>query len=171
MSTLLCWSLLAVSAAFPAYSNPLSTFPYNGNRQHSPLALAPLMHAEHPHGTINNSYIVMLKPDVLPSIFQSHFNFLSKVHDADPLLGDVGSGIRHVYDGHIKGYSGMFTDGVVDQIRQMPEVDYVERDQIVKTTDVQKQAPWVSLTLMMHRHHSPADNVTGSCPYQSPTQT
>jgi cerevisin len=25
----------------------------------------------------------------------------------------------------------------------MPEVDYVERDQVVKTQDVQKSAPWV----------------------------
>jgi cerevisin len=109
------------------------------------------MHTEHPHGTINNSYIVMLKPDVIPSIFQNHFNFLNTIHDADPLIGDVDSGIRHVYDGHIKGYSGMFTDGVVDQIRQMPEVDYVERDQIVKTMEVQKQAPW-GLARISHRH-------------------
>jgi cerevisin len=94
----------------------------------------------------------MLKPDVLPSIFQNHFNFLTTIHDADPLLVDdnVRSGIRNVYDGHIKGYSGMFTDGVIDQIRQMPEVDYIERDQIVKTMDVQKQAPW-GLARISHR--------------------
>ena len=106
------------------------------------------MDAHHPHGTINNSYIVMLKDDVPQAIMQNHFNFLTMAHESDKLqLEDgVASGIRHVYDGHIKGYSGMFTDGVVERIREMPEVDYIERDQIVHTTEVdtQKSAPWVS---------------------------
>jgi cerevisin len=76
---------------------------------------------------------------------QNHLNFLTMVHESDKLQLEDGleSGIRHVYDGHIKGYSGMFTDGVVERIRELPEVDYVERDQIVHTTEVQKSAPWV----------------------------
>ena len=90
----------------------------------------------------------MLKPDVPSSVMQNHLNFLTAAHEADPLqlYDDVESGIRHVYDGHVKGYSGMFTDSVVDKIREMPEVDYVEKDQVVRTTDVKTQlsAPWVS---------------------------
>jgi len=30
----------------------------------------------------------------------------------------------------------MFTESVVDKIREMPEVDYVEKDQIVRVTPV-----------------------------------
>lgn len=148
MSSLLCWSLLAISFVSTGYSNPLSTSPYNVPRQRSPLSSAPLMDTHHPHGSINNSYIVMLKDDVPPAIMQNHLNFLTMTHESDKLQLEDGvvSGIRHVYDGHIKGYSGMFTDGVVERIREMPEVDYVERDQIVHTTEVdtQKSAPWVS---------------------------
>jgi len=38
---------------------------------------------------------------------------------------------------------GKFTDRVLQRIREMPEVDYVERDQIARTQDVQTSAPWV----------------------------
>jgi cerevisin len=151
MSSILRWSLLAISFAAGGYSNPLSTSPYNVPRQRSPLTLAPLMAAQHPHGSINNSYIVMLKDDVPATVMQNHFNFLSLAHESDPLELDDGveSGIRHVYQGHITGYSGMFTDRVVERIREMPEVDYIERDQIVRTTsvDTQRSAPWASLYL------------------------
>ena len=94
----------------------------------SSSTLAPLKAA--PHGTIKNSYIVMLKPDVSSSVLQNHLKFITAAHEADPLQldGDVKSGIRHMLD---RGYTGMFTDGVVDKIREMPEVDYVEKDQIV----------------------------------------
>lgn len=81
---------------------------------------------------------------------QNHLNFLQSAHQSDSLLGDnVASGLRHVYDTHIKGYAGQFTDGVLDQIRRMPEVDFIERDQIVHTADdveqlgTQRSAPWV----------------------------
>ena len=95
-----------------------------------------------PHGLINDSYIVVLKKDTPQAVVGNHFNFLQAAHSEDPLLGD-GSGIRHVYDNHIKGYSGLFTDAVVQRIREQPEVDYVERDQIVRTQETQKSAPWV----------------------------
>jgi cerevisin len=153
MSSLLCWSLLAISFASSGYSNPLSTSPYNVPHQRSPLTLAPLMAADHPHGTINNSYIVMLKHDVPSSIMHNHLNFLAMAHQFDPFqaVGDVESGLRHVYDGHIKGYAGVFTDAVVERIREMPEVDFIERDQIVRTMNVktQRSAPWVSQYMML----------------------
>ena len=87
----------------------------------------------------------MLKDDLPVSLMQNHINFLMAAHDADPLVGDDLAGITHVYEGHtINGYAGRFTTNVLDQIRKMPEVAYVERDQIVRTQDVQKSAPWVS---------------------------
>lgn len=146
MNSLLCWTLLAISVS----ATPLSTPSYNAPGHRSPYALAPLMVSEHPHGTVNNSYIVMFKDDVHPGVMDNHLNFLSVAHDADPLMG-AKSGLRKVYNNRlVKGYSGMFTDSVVERIREMPEVDYVERDQIVRTQDVQKSAPWVSSVYESH---------------------
>ena len=64
------------------------------------------------------------------------------------LLHD-GAGLSHVYDGHIKGYAGVFSESTLKQLRAMPEVDFIERDQIVRTTDIgtQNSAPWVRVTL------------------------
>ena len=50
---------------------------------------------------------------------------------ADP-EADAFAGLTHVYDGHILGYAGKFSKNVIDHIRMMPEVDYVEHDQVVR---------------------------------------
>ncbi|KAG9312208.1 peptidase S8/S53 domain-containing protein [Chiua virens] len=149
--------LLAASLAPSALASPLSTSSFSSQRRPY-LGVAPLVEAEHVHGTINNSYIVVLKDDIPSSLMQNHLNFLQAVHHSDSLLGDgVASGLRHVYDTHIKGYAGEFTDGVLEQIRRMPEVDFIERDQIVHTTDdikpidTQKGAPW-GLARISHRN-------------------
>jgi cerevisin len=77
----------------------------------------------------------MFKPDVSSSVRQNHLKFLTAAHESDPLQldGDVKSGIHYVFG---IGYIGMFTDGVVDKIREMPEVDYVEKDQILRITPI-----------------------------------
>ena len=145
MSPLFQWSLLTVSIAASAFATPLSTYSVvQGNS--SPLTIAPLVVSDHPHGTVNNSYIVMLKDDVPVSLMQNHINFLMAAHNADPLEGDDMAGISQIYEGHINGYAGRFTPNVLDQIRRMPEVAYVEKDQIVQTQEIntQKSAPWVS---------------------------
>lgn len=146
MSPIFQWSLLAVSIASSVFATPLST---NSDSQHvspSPLTLAPLIAADHPHGTINNSYIIMLKDGLSTTVMQSHMNFLQDAHSSDPLVGDDFAGVQHVYDGPINGYAGRFTESVVEQIRRLPEVAYVEKDQVVRTQDIQKGAPWVSTT-------------------------
>ncbi|KAH9485672.1 Subtilisin-like serine protease [Psilocybe cubensis] len=149
MSALFQWSLLAVSIASTAFSTPLSTSP-NFQAPSSPLSVAPLVATEHIYGSINNSYIVVLKDDIPSSLIQNHMNFLQAAHASDPLVGDDFAGVQQVYDGHINGYAGRFTDSVVDQIRKMPEVAYVEKDQIVRTQEVQKGAPW-GLARISHR--------------------
>lgn len=143
MSPLFQWSLLAVSTAASVFGTPLSTHSVV-QANPSPLTFAPLVVSDHPHGTVNNSYIVMLKDDLPASLMQNHINFLMAAHNADPLVGDDMAGISQIYEGHINGYAGRFTTNVLDQIRRMPEVAYVEKDQIVRTQDVQKSAPWVS---------------------------
>ncbi|KAG6910443.1 hypothetical protein DXG01_010798 [Tephrocybe rancida] len=116
----------------------------------SPLSLAPLVVADHPHGTLNNSYIVMLKQGVSQSLKVNHLNFLEAAHNEHPLHGEE-SGIKHIYDGHqFSGYAGRFSHSVVQRLRGMPEVAYIEQDQIVRTQEVQKGAPW-GLARISHR--------------------
>lgn len=150
------WLSLAVPLAPLAFASPLSTSPYHAPaRTH--LSVAPLHVEDHPHGTIDNSYIVVLKEDVSPTLMDNHLNFLQMAHASDSLLGDsVADGLRHIYDGGLKGYAGEFTEGVVEQIRRMPEVDFVEKDQVVRATYFnetiieQKGSPW-GLARISHR--------------------
>lgn len=154
MTHLFQWSLLTVSIAASVFATPLSTYSVV-NANPSPLTIAPLVVSDHPHGTVNNSYIVMFKDDLPTSLMENHINFLMAAHNADPLVGDDMAGISQIYDGHIKGYAGRFTGKVVDEIRRMPEVSYVEKDQIVRTQDTQKSAPWVSYRQMLSCGISP----------------
>ncbi|KAF9047568.1 peptidase S8/S53 domain-containing protein [Panaeolus papilionaceus] len=148
MPTLFKWSLLAVSVASMVVATPLSTSSFvdihNG--------VAPLYVEDHPHGTVNNSYIIMLKDDIPDALKFNHMNFLQDIHGSDPLVGDDLAGVNQIYDGHITGYSGRFNDRVINRIRRMPEVAYVEKDQIVRTQKIatQKGAPW-GLARISHR--------------------
>ena len=154
MSRLLFITLLAVSLAS---ATPLSTY-HGSSRDVQSISFAPLLDAEHPHGTVNGSYIVVLKDGIEPTLVSNHMNFLQNVHAADA-AADAFTGLTHVYDTHVKGYAGRFSDFVLDHIRSMPEVAFVERDQIVRTLEVergvdmdaegsktQNGAPWVSHT-------------------------
>lgn len=134
-------SLLSLSLAGVATAKPLSTTPRYDVRRDAPLGLAPLHEEFHPHGSVNNSYIVVLKNDVSSLHVKNHLNFLAA---AGNLLASNDDGVSHVYDGHIKGYAGKFGESTLDIIRGMPEVAYIEKDQVVHTTEVQKGAPWVS---------------------------
>lgn len=140
-------SLLSLSLAGAASAKPLSTSPRYEARRDAPLAVAPLFVDHHPHGTVNNSYIVVLKDGASSVHVQNHLNFLEAVHSTNPLAGVVDAGLSHVYDSHIKGYAGKFSDATVDLIRGMPEVEYVEKDQLVHTMETQLGAPWVSFAI------------------------
>jgi cerevisin len=142
MASLCKWSLVAISLVSIVQATPLSTNPHYSPSFRSGLSLAPLEESHHPHGTLNDSYIVVLKKHLAPSHLANHLNFLQAAHNADPLQSE-NAGVRHVYD-HFNGYSGRFTPQVVEQLRAMPEVDYIEKDQIVRTMKVQSDAPWVS---------------------------
>ncbi|KAI0292817.1 peptidase S8/S53 domain-containing protein [Russula brevipes] len=151
MSPILSLSLLSFSLVASSFATPLSTSHDHDARHGFPFGIAPLHVAEHeaPHGLINDSYIVMLKKDLPLAVLDNHYNFLRSAHAEDPHLDD-DSGIRHVFNSYIKGYTGKFTDRVIQRIREMPEVDYVERDQIVKAQEVQSSAPW-GLARISHR--------------------
>ncbi|KIY46221.1 serine-type endopeptidase [Fistulina hepatica ATCC 64428] len=149
-TSFVCTTLVAtLLAATTVRASPLSTDAFRRPAGRSPWTLAPLVAAVEPESTIENSYIVMLKPDTPPHLIENHFNFLETAHNADPLISDL-SGIQQIYDGHIKGYAGRFTEGVVQQLRAMPEVQFVEQDQIVHAYNTQKNATW-GLARISHR--------------------
>ncbi|KAJ7350736.1 peptidase S8/S53 domain-containing protein [Mycena albidolilacea] len=138
---------LALSLAGAVSSTPLSTSSFYTPAQRNSLTPAPF--AEHQqYGHVNNSYIVVLKKDAPSNAMQNQFNFLTAAHQEQPLVDGV-FGIKHVYP-HINGYAGHFSPDSVEQLRAMPEVDFIERDQIVRIQDVQKQAPW-GLARVSHR--------------------
>lgn len=141
-------SLLAVLLVPLVQATPLSTHTYDVTRERSAFTLAPLIKDHHPHGSVNNSYIIVLKDDAAPHVVFNHMNFVQLAHQEHPSISEneFASGVRHIYDGHVKGYSGHFSKQFIDQIRELPEVDFIEQDQIVRTTDfdTQKGAPWVS---------------------------
>ena len=109
------------------------------------LTLAPLhtLKAENQDRVVNNSYIIVLKDDLHTSTVDNHFNFLRAVHEEDPLIADGSVGISHMYNSYLTGYAGRFTDAVVQRIREMPEVSFVEQDSIVHALEIQYSAPWV----------------------------
>ncbi|KAJ6593277.1 peptidase S8/S53 domain-containing protein [Mycena capillaripes] len=139
---------LALSLAGAVSSTPLSTSPYySPSSQATPLTLAPF-HETHRYGSINNSYIVVLKENTPAHVMENHFNLLQAAHEAQPLL-DGSFKIRHVYP-HTNGYSGYLSEDSVQVLRGLPEVDFIEKDQIVHTQETQIMAPW-GLARVSHR--------------------
>ncbi|KAJ7648705.1 peptidase S8/S53 domain-containing protein [Mycena polygramma] len=144
--------ILAALLAAPAVSpRPLTTIdchtdPNSPLHQRPLFTCAPLLGGEEPQGVINDSYIVVLKREYASATqVQNHFNFLAAVQEESPLVGGgAGEGIRHIYDGFLRGYTGRFSETAMHQLRSMPEVDYIEHDRLVHTMDIatQKGTPW-----------------------------
>lgn len=132
---------VAFLSAGVAFAAPFEEHP---GRQTS--YVAPLYIPSAPaHDLINNSYIVMFKNDVPPSVFASHLNFLQHVGQAYPLQDtEKGINVAHVYDSSVaRGYAGTFSQDVLEMIRERPEVEYVEQDQLAHAADIQQNSPWV----------------------------
>ena len=84
-----------------------------------------------------NSYIVVFKKDVTPSIATSHQNWVQDLHlnveysrselrkkSQIPFLDQAFGGLRHTYNipGSLLGYSGHFDDEVIEHVRRHPDV-------------------------------------------------
>lgn len=95
------------------------------------------------HDLINNSYIVMFRDDVLPSVFTQHMNFLELAKEAKGVsVSDVQ--LEHMYNSEIaKGYAALLTPEILELIRGRPEVKYVEQVQVMYADDMQNTPPWV----------------------------
>ncbi|KAI0162083.1 peptidase S8/S53 domain-containing protein [Xylariaceae sp. FL1272] len=121
---------------------------------------------------IPNSYIIKFKDHVTESSASDHHSWIQKLHgDREdermelkkrgqfPLGGsvDVFTGLKHTLKigSEFLGYTGHFDDAVIEEVRRHPDVEYVERDQIVyalKETEpeLENNAPW-GLARLSHR--------------------
>ncbi|KAI3321631.1 peptidase S8/S53 domain-containing protein [Xylariaceae sp. AK1471] len=122
---------------------------------------------------IPNSYIIKFKDHVSESSASDHHSWVQKIHSNRedermelrkrgqiPLMGDtvdIFSGLKHtlkIGTGFL-GYSGHFDDAVIEEVRKHPDVEYVEKDQIVYALkedepELEKNAPW-GLARISHR--------------------
>lgn len=95
-----------------------------------------------PDALVENRYTVVLNDETPSATFNAHVNFVDVASQTRPLWGE--NGFIHVWDGGLlKGYSGHFSQDVVDMIRRRPEVKYVEQSQIVSIAETQSQSTWV----------------------------
>ncbi|KAI1295725.1 peptidase S8/S53 domain-containing protein [Xylaria venustula] len=122
---------------------------------------------------VPNSYIIKFKDHVTESSISDHHSWVQKIHsDREnertelrkrgqiPLIDDVVdvfSGLKHTLKigSEFLGYSGHFDDAVIEEVRKHPDVEYIEKDQVVyalKETEpeLEKNAPW-GLARVSHR--------------------
>ncbi|ORY84298.1 peptidase S8/S53 domain-containing protein [Protomyces lactucae-debilis] len=131
--------------------------------KHTALDEAPLLSSVHSE-TIPNEYIVVLKDHVKDKAVEDHHAWVKALHVGSLLKRDQSSfkaqgidvmgGLKHIYDELIgfNGYSGRFSEDVLDALRKSPDVDYIEKDSIVyaledqplgvQSTALEKNAPW-----------------------------
>jgi len=154
------YSIFAASVLITsALASPLSTSHLAQPRTNSLPDLAPLLSSTVPEAHIPNSYIVVLKKD---ADLMAHASFVENTHSDDPLQDLNGGGLNHVYDGNLKGYSGAFSENTIEKIRSLSDVDYIERDQIVWASELEKGAPWVSFwrSPSIERHPTTHDSLS-----------
>ncbi|KAI0415686.1 subtilisin-like serine protease-like protein [Xylaria grammica] len=159
--------LVALSLAYAAAAAP--SFSYETIHDGAAPVLSSSVAEEVP-----NSYIIKFKDHVKESSVSEHHSWVQKIHDDRenertelrkrgqvPLAGDVAeafSGLKHTLKigGGFLGYSGHFDDAVIEEVRKHPDVEYIEKDQIVyalkeEEPDLEKDAPW-GLARISHRN-------------------
>ncbi|KAI0552399.1 peptidase S8/S53 domain-containing protein [Xylaria curta] len=158
--------LVALSLAYAAAAAP--SFSYETIHDGAAPVLSSSTAEEVP-----NSYIIKFKDHVTESSVSDHHSWVQKLHGERenermelrkrgqiPLAGDVAdafSGLKHtlkIGSGFL-GYAGHFDDAVIEEVRRHPDVEYVEKDQIVyalkeETPELEKNAPW-GLARISHR--------------------
>lgn len=130
--------------------------------------IAPLVSSENAKH-IPDSYIVVLKKHVTHSLAAEHHSWVKDLHlsvqnkkktkrSQMPFVDTVFEGLRHTYNigGSVMGYSGHFDEDVIERIRKHPDVEFIEKDQEVRTMAsadepaLEKNAPW-GLARISHR--------------------
>ncbi|KAI9163973.1 Subtilisin-like proteinase Spm1 [Paramyrothecium foliicola] len=129
---------------------------------------------------IPDSYIIKFKDHVDDSAATDHHSWVQNIHDngeqqrlelrkrSMSTSEDIFSGLKHTFKigDAFKGYAGHFDESVIEQVRNHPDVEFIERDSIVHTMlpldveskvtedkcdgETEKQAPW-GLARISHR--------------------
>lgn len=119
--------------------------------------------------SIPNSYMVVFKDHVTDDAAQVHHSWVQDIHlnnqayrtelkkrDQTSLGEEIFQGLRHTYTmtGFL-GYAGHFDEDVIEQVRQHPDVAFIELDSQVYTMNndtpvTQKNSPW-GLARVSHR--------------------
>lgn len=120
---------------------------------------------------VANSYIVLFKEDASEDAINFHKLWLqdaqiqsfakldaaqaSQFGDTVEIMhfDSMTGGIGHSFDlGSMRGYSGLFTEEVVELLSKLPEVAMIEQDSIVEAigSETQEGAPW-GLARISHR--------------------
>ncbi|UNI13601.1 Cerevisin [Purpureocillium takamizusanense] len=142
---------------------------------------APILSSTHAE-VIPNAYIIKFKEHVDDSKASDHHSWLKNINEDEEgrlelrkrgIIDDIVATVKHEYkigvDGAkaaFRGYAGVFSDSAIEQIRNRPDVEYIERDSIVRTMlplnaedavtedtcdgEEEKQAPW-GLARVSHR--------------------
>ncbi|TQS34043.1 hypothetical protein Golomagni_05591 [Golovinomyces magnicellulatus] len=127
--------------------------------------------------TIADSYIIKFKEHVSDSSAESHHGWIKNIHDGDEQerlelrkrglfdsAEDLFGGMKHTFNigDNFRGYAGHFRESTIEQIRNHPDVEMIERDTIVRALrpvvseteqcdgETEKQAPW-GLARISHR--------------------
>ncbi|KAG4304106.1 hypothetical protein PORY_002470 [Pneumocystis oryctolagi] len=103
-----------------------------------------------------DSYIVIFRDSVDNIKVQMHYLWVHNLHlklfqgyeqkvlETDNKNIKTYQWLKHDYEipGRLRGYSGVFSEEIVKQIRNHEDVEFVEKDQIVHTMMIQKNAAW-----------------------------
>ncbi|KAI3404524.1 SUB8 [Candida oxycetoniae] len=112
---------------------------------------------------VPDHYIVILKDELSEAQIAQHKNWLEQEYSA--MMANSMKSCSHPQilktldffqiDKFAIGYMGYFTEGMIGEIMQNPNVMFVEQDSIFKVNefDVQKDAPW-GLSRISHRENS-----------------
>jgi cerevisin len=117
---------------------------------------------------ISDSYIIVFKEHVDSSSAAAHHAWVQDFHLQKELSrtelrkrssfsfgSEVFTGLKHTFKiaESLLGYSGHFSEDVIEEIRKHPDVEYIEKDSEVHTMEdstVEKNAPW-GLARISHR--------------------
>ncbi|GAO18662.1 uncharacterized protein UV8b_01827 [Ustilaginoidea virens] len=141
---------------------------------------APVLSSVHAE-VVPDSYIIKFKDHVDDAKANQHQSWIQDIHNDGEeerfelrrrsfgsSVKDAFTGMKHTYniDG-FKGYSGHFHESIIEKVRNHPDVEFIEKDTIVRTMlpidtehsvqedkcepgDTEKQAPW-GLARISHR--------------------
>ncbi|KAH0562403.1 hypothetical protein GP486_002904 [Trichoglossum hirsutum] len=130
---------------------------------------APIISSSHSK-EVPDSYIIVFKKHVTAHSALDHHAWVQDLHfdtesskselrkrSQSPLKIDLFGGLKHTYNiaGGFMGYSGHFSEEVIEQVRRHPDVQFIEKDSEVHTMAgddamLETNAPW-GLARLSHR--------------------